>query len=82
MLKMAHTGKQHGDAAFVGLDDRIIVAYAAARLDNGFHSVFRCRSDTVIEREETVGRQHKACLADIFTFFLISSLRLFQGNFG
>ena len=70
MLKMAHTGKQHGDAAFVGLDDRIIVAYAAARLDNGFHSVFRCRSDTVIEREETVGRQHRPALRTSSPFSL------------
>lgn len=54
MLEMTHTGAEHRDAALIGLLHGVFIAYASAWLHDSLHTVFRCESHGVVEREESV----------------------------
>ena len=59
MLEVPLTGEYHGDTLLVGLPDRILVADRTAGLHDRRHAVFGGQRHTVVEREETVRRQHE-----------------------
>ena len=52
---MAHAGKHHGNAGFVGSGDHFLVAHRATRLDHGADTGLRRVVDAVTEGEEGVG---------------------------
>ena len=75
MFEVSDSGKEHGDAKFVGLGDGIRIADAAARLHDGGHAVLGCQRDGIVERQEAVRRQYEAVGET-------GSLRLLEGDFG
>ncbi len=60
MLEMTHSGAEHSDAALICLLDRILVAYASARLYNSLHAVLCRKGHSVVEWEETVRTEYEA----------------------
>src|SRR5688500_3222112 len=59
MPEVAYAGKQHGDAARVGGGDDLVVAHAAAGLDDGRGAGIGERVEAVAKREEGVGGDHR-----------------------
>ena len=57
---MPHAGEHHREAVLVGRGDHLVVAHAAAGLDDRRRAGLRDDVDAVAEREERIGRDHRA----------------------
>src|SRR3954454_8332088 len=57
--EVAHAGENHGDAMLVGRCDHLVVAHAAAWLDDCSGASFYNHIEDVAEREEGVGGHHR-----------------------
>ena len=54
MLEVTHSGAEHCDAALVRLLHRILIANAAARLNDSLNAILSCEGHSIIEWEESV----------------------------
>src|SRR5438874_12366363 len=57
--EMAHTGKYHGDAPFVGRGDHLLVANAAARLNDCDRAVVADDIEAVAKGKERIRRDDR-----------------------
>src|SRR5690349_17539051 len=60
MPEMAHAGEHHRNAALVGRRDHLVVAYAAAGLDDRDRAVIGNDVEAVAKGKERIGRHHRA----------------------
>ena len=60
VAEMADAGEHHRDAALVGSGDHLVVAHAAAGLDDRDGAVVGDDVEAVAERKERVGRGDRA----------------------
>src|SRR5690348_6216541 len=60
MPEMAHAGEHHRNAALVGRRDHLVVAYAAAGLDDRDRAVIGNDVEAVAKRKERIGCHHRA----------------------
>ena len=60
MLKMAHMGKYHCNAQFITSLDAVLIADAAARLDNRSNARSASRFYTIVKREKSIRSQYRA----------------------
>ena len=82
MLEMTHSGAEHSDAALICLLDRILVAYASARLYDSLHAVLCRKGHSVVEWEETVRTEYESLSLDVLTDFSESRRSLFECYLG
>src|SRR3954468_23370600 len=57
--EVAHAGENHGDAMLVGRRDHLVVAHAAAWLDDCGGASFYNHIEAVAEWKESVGGHHR-----------------------